>query len=186
MSSSIPERLTWAVRKLGPRPRDEVLEIGCGTGVAASLLCERLGAGRLTAIDRSAAMVAAARRRNRACIAAGRAVIRRMALADADFDPDSFDRAFAVHVNVFWLRPAAELEVLRRILRPRGVLSLVYQPPAASQIAKIAEACSGFLRAHGFADLRVDVEELRSTPAVCIAARATPPSKRTQPTSASS
>jgi SAM-dependent methyltransferase len=171
MSSKIPERLTWAVRKLAPRPHDEVLEIGCGTGVMASLLCERLRAGRLTAIDRSPAMVAAARRRNRAHIAAGRVVIRRMALTDADFDPGAFDRAMAVNVNLFWLHPTAELEVLRRVLRPRGVLCLVYQPPTASQIKKIVGLCSGFLRAHGFAELRVDVEDLRPSPAVCITGR---------------
>jgi SAM-dependent methyltransferase len=148
-----------------------VLEIGCGTGVAALLLCEQLIDGRLTAIDRSAAMVAAARRRNRAYIATGRAIIRRVALADADFDRGSFDRALAVNVNVFWLGPAAELKVLRRVLRPRGVLCLVYQPPAPSQIPKVAQLCSGFLRAHGFADVRVHREELRPIPAVCITAR---------------
>jgi SAM-dependent methyltransferase len=156
---------------LAPRAGDEVLEIGCGTGVAASLICERLRTGRLTAIDRSAAMVAAARRRNRAGIAAGRVVIRRMALTDADFDPGAFDRAMAVNVNLFWLRPTAELEVLKRVLRPRGVLCLVYQPPAAFQIEKIVEVCSEFLRAHGFAELRVDLKDLRPSPAVCITGR---------------
>jgi SAM-dependent methyltransferase len=118
MSSRIPERLTWAVRMLAPRPRDKVLEIGCGNGVAASLLCEQLRTGRLTAIDRSAAMVAAARRRNRTCIAAGRAAIRRMALAHADFSPRSFDRAIAVHVNLFWLGPDAELKCSRGYFDP--------------------------------------------------------------------
>jgi SAM-dependent methyltransferase len=162
--------LTWAVQKLALHSGDQVLEIGCGTGVAASVLCERLREGRLTAIDRSAAMVGAARRRNRACIAGGRAVIRQLALADVDFDPGSFDRALAVNVNVFWLGPAAELEVLKRILRPSGLLCLVYQPPNDSQIAKVTTACSGFLRAHGFVDVRADVEDLRPAPAVCISA----------------
>jgi ubiquinone/menaquinone biosynthesis C-methylase UbiE len=174
----IPDRLTWAVQRLASRPDDEVLEVGCGTGVAASLLCEQLTEGQLTAIDRSAAMVAAAQRRNRAHIATGRAIIRRMALADADFDGDSFDRALAVHVNAFWLDPTSELDVLKRLLRPRGVLCLVYQPPAVSQISWIADACSGFLRRHGFVGLRVDVKELLPTPGVCITARVSAASPR--------
>jgi SAM-dependent methyltransferase len=171
MSTRIPDRLIWAVQQLAPRPGDHVLEIGCGTGVAASLLCEHLVEGRLVAIDRSAAMVAAARRRNRGCIKSGRAVIRRVALARAPFAPATFDRALAVHVNVFWLGPAAELEVLRRVLRPGGMLCLVYQPPAVTQIANVAETCSGFLRAYGFVRVQVDMAELRPTPGVCIRAR---------------
>jgi SAM-dependent methyltransferase len=170
MPSRVPERLTWAVRKLAPRSSDQLLEIGCGTGVLASLLCERLSSGQLTAIDRSPAMVAAARRRNRTCIAAGKAVIRRVALADADWSPATFHRAVAVNVNVFWLAPARELEVLKRVIRPDGILCVVYQPPSAGQIERVADATSAFLQTHGFEDLRVDVEELGATTGVCITA----------------
>jgi SAM-dependent methyltransferase len=170
MSTKIPERLTWAVQQLAPRPNDDVLEIGCGTGVAAALLCEQLVQGRLTAIDRSAAMVATARRRNRAYIAAGRAAIRRLALAEADLAPASFERALAVNVNVFWLGPAAELAVLRRLLRPGGMLCLVYQPPSVSQIPRVATACAEFLGSHGFGRVRVKTAQLRPSPVVSIRA----------------
>jgi SAM-dependent methyltransferase len=158
------------VKQLAPRPTDDVLEIGCGTGVAAGLLCERLVQGRLTAIDRSPAMVATARRRNRACIAAGRVIIRRLALAEADLAPSSFDRALAVDVNIFWLGPAAELAALQRLLRPGGMVCLVYQPPSSSQVAKMADACSGFLRSHGFTRVRVKTAQLRPSAAVSIRA----------------
>ncbi|WP_175647367.1 class I SAM-dependent methyltransferase [Streptomyces cyaneochromogenes] len=102
--SSVPERLTWAVRNLDPAPGDRVLEIGCGRGVAVALLCERPASGTVTAIDRSDTAVEAARRRNAESVAAGRAVIRVAALEEAEFPDASFEGTLAVNVNLFWMR----------------------------------------------------------------------------------
>jgi SAM-dependent methyltransferase len=63
--SRASERQRRAVEELDIQPGDRVLELGCGHGVAASLVCDNLGpGGHLTAIDRSPKMIEAASSRN--------------------------------------------------------------------------------------------------------------------------
>ena len=75
-----------------------MLEVGCGHGVAVSLICERLDGGRVTGRDRSAKMIAAAERRKREHVAAGRAAFRTEAFEEADLGDERFDKVLAVHV----------------------------------------------------------------------------------------
>src|SRR6266508_3554981 len=84
MASKPSERFVWAVDTLALDPADRVLEVGCGHGVAVSLVCERLTSGRITAIDRSQKMIEMAARRNREHVAGGRAVLKTAALEKAD------------------------------------------------------------------------------------------------------
>ena len=144
----MPDRNAWAVELVVPRPGDRVLEVGCGPGVAAALVCERLGdGGRLTAIDRSSTAVERARRRLAPHLTAGRATLERTGLAGFRAPPGSFDTAFAVNVNAFWTGPAtAELEVLRTVVRPGGVVHLVYGGPPSGggrDVAPVVAAALG-------------------------------------------
>jgi trans-aconitate methyltransferase len=171
MAETIPERLRWAVETLALRPADRVLEVGCGTGIAVSLVCERLEEGEITAIDRSEKMIALAERRNRAHVASGKATFHTAALRDFDPGGRRFDMVFASNVNVFWQKPARELEIVRALLTPGGALHLFYQPPAASQARRIAGDVPAILRAHGFAVDDVRFMEMAPVPVVGIASR---------------
>src|SRR5687768_6912884 len=125
----VPTRLTAAVDLLDPRPDDDILEIGCGPGVAAALVAERLDTGHLVAIDRSATAISRAQARN-----GDRVTFEQTDLAGLQGHDQAFDQAFAVNVNVFWTGPAdAECTTLARVLRPGGTLLLVYEGPGGTR-----------------------------------------------------
>ena len=162
----------WAIDTLAVDPADRVLEVGCGHGVAVSLVCQRLASGRITAIDRSEKMIEMATRRNREHVAAGRAVLKTAALEQADLGSERFDKVFAFNVAPFWLQPQVALGIVRRHLAPDGTVSLFWdarhsQPDRARDLA---DRLSEKVRLAGFSVHRVLVKDLRPVPAVCVIA----------------
>jgi SAM-dependent methyltransferase len=168
------ERLVWAVETLTVEPADRLLEIGCGHGVAVSLVCERLAGGKITAIDRSQKMVDVARERNRAHVASGKAVFQAVALERADFDGERFDKIFAFHVNLFRQQPARALGILKELLTPGGALYLFNQLPTwqeAAEARAFSERAAETLRGNGFSVREVLVKDLKPMPAACLVAQ---------------
>jgi cyclopropane fatty-acyl-phospholipid synthase-like methyltransferase len=169
-----PARLQWAVQLLEVAPGDQVLELGCGPGVAVALVCERLTTGRITAVDRSATAVERTIRRNEAHIAAGRAVVEQCEVGDLDSRRGPFDKVFAVNVNLFWVRRAeAEIDLLRRLLRPEGALRLFYGFPGGTGASDHesdggAATAAAALEARGFTTTTTHDD---SGALVCITAR---------------
>jgi ubiquinone/menaquinone biosynthesis C-methylase UbiE len=124
------ERLRSVVEQLNIRPDDRVLEIGCGHGVAATLVCERLEAGHLTAVDRSPKMIEAATRRNSAYIEAGKAEFLVARLEDLDLGDRRFDRIFAVRVGLFHREPQRAHGIVERFLAPGGAIFAFFDAPS--------------------------------------------------------
>ena len=123
-------RLEAIVRSLTLKPAAEVLEIGCGHGVAAALICAMLRTGHYCGIDRSAKMIAAASRKNRDAVTSGIARFELAALEE--FDPGSrrFDVILAVRVGAFrGPKGAAVRARVERWLRPGGRLVVVLDSP---------------------------------------------------------
>jgi SAM-dependent methyltransferase len=174
MASAVPERIRWAVDVLAPGPDEQLLEIGCGSGVAVALVCERLTGGRIVAIDRSPTAIARASRRNAHNIATGRAVLRNAALeqltpTDLPGAGTRFDKAFAMNVNLFWTRsPARELDLIRTLLAPGAALYLFYgygSPPGAPTAPRVPGTLIEHLAERGFT-----AETTRGPGVVCVRA----------------
>ena len=170
MAGKASERFVWAVDTLEVRPADRLLEVGCGHGVAVSLVCERLTTGTITAIDRSPKMIEMATRRNREHVDAGRAVLEAIALEDADLGDRRFDKVFAFNVAPFWHQPKEALGIVRRHLAPDGAVYLFWdarhtQPGRARDLA---DRLSERIRLAEFSVNQVLVKDLRPVPAVCV------------------
>jgi SAM-dependent methyltransferase len=181
-AKAAPERMLWAVETLAPDPDDQLLEIGCGTGVAVWLICEKLVGGRIVAIDRSAAAISRAAKRNAGGISSGKAVLRTVALeelqpADVLQGRQRFDKIFAMNVNLFWVhRPTRELDLIRGLLDPGGALYLFYgygetpqRGKAGENAARVPDVLRDQLSECGFA-----VEVKRAASVVCVVATPKP------------
>jgi len=155
---------------LGLKPADHVLEIGCGTGVAAALVCEKLTRGKLLAVDRSATATAAARKQNREHVKAGRAEFVTASLERAKLERQRFHKIFAFNVGSLRKDGSTEVAALTKVLRRNGALYLFEQPPSAAMTAKVADGWLRVLHENGFVVRDVVFHELTPAPAVCVVA----------------
>ena len=164
------QRLGWAVDALAIEPADRVLEVGCGHGVAASLVCERLDSGRLTAIDRSKKMIDMATRRNHGHVAAGRASFGVATFQEATFGEERFDKVFAVNVALFWRQPREALAIVRGLLAPDGTLYVIGQAPGwtGSGARSFAAGLAPMFEEQGFRVEAVQVGGSESGHAFCV------------------
>jgi SAM-dependent methyltransferase len=170
MAGKASERFVWAVDTLEVDSADSLLEVGCGQGVAVSLVCERLTTGTITAIDRSPRMIEMATRRNREHVDAGRAALEAVALEDADLGDRRFDKIFAFNVAPFWLQPEAAFGAVHEHLAPGGAVYIFWDArhSAPERARDLGNELAGRLREGGFSVDRVLVEGLRPVPAVCV------------------
>lgn len=123
------DRLRNIVAGLDIQLGDRVLEIGCGHGVAATYLCERLTTGRLTAIDRSPKMIAAAEQRNAEYVREGRAEFLVTNLEDLQLGDRRFDKVFAVRVGLFHREPERARALVEPWLATGATVSSHFDPP---------------------------------------------------------
>jgi cyclopropane fatty-acyl-phospholipid synthase-like methyltransferase len=165
------ERLVWAADTLAVEPEDRLLEIGCGQGVAVSLVCEKLGSGTIVAIDRSQKMIEAAKRRNADHVTAGTATFQTATPLDADLGDARFEKIFAINVGMFWRqRPVRELEILRDHLATSGRLFLFYEPPPGSPEPPDTGPVSALLEENGFTVTGILRQDLGRTRVGCVIA----------------
>ena len=160
----IPPRIVWAVDVMDVQPDDNILEIGCGPGYGAELICERLQTGKLFAIDRSESGVDRTKRRCAKYVEAGRLTVRQIDLATLRVPVKRLTKVFAFNVNLFWVRDCAdEVALLHERVVPGGAVYLFYDAKQPELVPTIVTKASAALTKAGF---RVAVVEQKAPPVV--------------------
>lgn len=141
-----PARIKWALELLELTPDSSVIEVGCGSGVAAQRICEQLtGGGTYMGVDQSKAACDAAFARLKDMKPRMKAIFWNKPFDASDREPALFDRVLAINVNMFWRDDGAQLRDLRRIMHRHTRLVLVYETPTASQRTAIARTLKQLL-----------------------------------------
>ena len=151
-----------AVELLDVQPDDAVLEIGFGPGQALELIAERLTSGYVAGVDHSPVMLRQAARRNRRMIARARVELRQASVAALPYETGCYTKVFEVNTFHHWPAPEENLQEVRRVMAPGGLLLLClrmhhptprrFAAPGYSE-AEI-EAIEALLRRAGFHDLQ--------------------------------
>ena len=157
---TIPARIRWAVDFMDVQPSDHILEIGCGPGAGAELICSRLETGRLFAIDRSESGVDRTKRRCASYIKAGRLTVRQIDLATLRVPVKRLNKVFAFNVNLFWVRDCAdEVALLHERVLPGGAVYLYYESSRPEQVPEMIRKASASLTEGGFRVYVVDSKD---------------------------
>ena len=122
---------------------DEVLDIGCGTGLTTREAARAAAPGRVVGVDVSERMIERARE-----LAAAEGLDNlRYELGDAQvhrFDPAGFDVAISRFGTMFFSDPAAAFANIARALRPEArLVLLVWQPHEHNEWARAIDAALG-------------------------------------------
>ena len=127
----------------GIRPGDEVLDIGCGTGLTTREAARAAAPGRVVGVDVSERML----QRARQLTAAERLANVRYERGDAQvhrFDPARFDVAISRFGTMFFSDPVAAFANIAAALRAEGrLVLLVWQRPEHNEWSRAIDAALG-------------------------------------------
>ena len=139
-------RVSAVVGSLGARPRERILEVGCGAGN----LLKAVPAGILHGTDLSTFVLSKARR-----LLSGRAALTRSAGEDLPYRDACFDKVYCSEVLEHLAGPGRAVAEMARVLKPGGVLVLsVPNEDRVDRLKSLAARCGLFAWAFESGDFR--------------------------------
>ncbi len=164
-------RIEWAIELLNIQKSDRVLEIGFGPGLAVREMAKAATNGLIAGIDRSELMVKQASQLNTKAIEQGIVELKQgSADKPLDYPNESFDKALAINSHFFWDNPTWSFLQLQRVLKPDGLLFIVWQPRWAKteqQVKDSVNQTSEQLSNAGFELIELKFKPLKPVTGIC-------------------
>lgn len=165
------ERIRWTISLLDVGPRDRLLEVGMGPGIAIKLLSDIAREGLVAGIDHSEVMVRQAIKRNAEAIHNGRVKLQLGSASNLPGFGEPFDKIFTINSIHFWPDPIHCLRELRHLLKPNGLIAVTFQPRsrgATDAIARqIGEEIVTDLQQAGFSHCRLELRKASPVSMAC-------------------
>ncbi len=116
------EMNTYAKQILDINPEDNILEIGCGTGMLIKEISRELETGVIDGIDFSKTMVSIAIKNNRSNIKNGKVHIHNADFDKFPFQENIYDKIISINTIYFWENPDFTISKILKLLKPNGKL----------------------------------------------------------------
>ncbi len=167
-------RSNWTVELLKLAPRDRVLEVGCGPGIALKACLKTVTDGTVVGLDHSDVMIAQARGRNLRAVRKKRLRLVLGTLAELPHDEPPFDKIFSINVIQFVDKAAFIAESVKHLSRD-GILATSFQPrggkPTREQALEMGKTLETLFTSAGLTEVRTELLELKPVPAICVLGR---------------
>jgi ubiquinone/menaquinone biosynthesis C-methylase UbiE len=134
----------WGLQHLAIELHDTILDVGCGGGRTVHKLAGIATTGKVYGIDISEESVSVSRRTNRRWIQLGRVDIRHGSVSCLPFCEHSFDLVTAVETHFFWPDLVADLQEVRRVLKPGGKLIIIAEVYAGGKYNQVLQKLAGW------------------------------------------
>jgi len=166
------DRNLWTVELLDVQPTDNIVEIGCGPGLALEACLRKATQGNVLGLDHSQTMLDQSRRRNSAGYENGRLTLKLATLEDASLPEGTFDKICSANVVQFFPDQLASFRKILATLKSKGLSATTYMPRNKNANRKdalvMAEKTAGYMEAAGFKKIRIEELEMNPVPAFCV------------------
>jgi len=167
------QRNAWTVELLDIQPDDNVLEFGCGPGLALLKCTQQIKNGRLVAIDHSPIMLQQAKSRLQTLgVNSDRVEFIEGGIERLQGFLTSFDKIYTINVIQFLDDKPKALKSLYDALSPNGVLAITYMPrnrnASTEDAVRMSTELMAVMTKVGFQTVRTSTLSLSPVPAICV------------------